>query len=76
MQNHMNFTKPNGDDFRFHGAQAAKERKPSAKSLDLFAEELPEQHDLLKGECVACLFTASTGGGSTVSSMSTYGSFS
>jgi hypothetical protein len=75
MHNHMNFTKPNGYDFRFHGAQAAKERKPGPESLDLFAEELPEQHDLLKGECVSCLFTAGTAGG-TVSSFSTYGCFS
>jgi len=65
MHNHMNFTKPNGADFR----------EPSTESLDLFAEELPEQHDLLKGECVSCLFTAGTAGG-TVSSVSTYGCFS
>jgi hypothetical protein len=69
MNNNMNFKMQNGNDSHLQG-----EQKPNAE-LDLFAEELPEQHDLLKGECVACAFTAGTAGG-TVSSFSTWGSFS
>lgn len=73
MNNKTNSATPNGSDFR--GAQAAADQRPHAEQLDLFAEELPEQHDMLSGECVACAFTAGSAGG-TVSSFSTYGSFS
>lgn len=74
MNYQTNSTKPSGNDFHFQAAQAAGEQKSNAE-LDLFAEELPEQHDLLKGECVATTFTAATAGG-TVSTVSTYSSFS
>jgi hypothetical protein len=74
MNNNLNFKIQNGNDSRLQGTQTVKEQKPNT-DLDLFAEELPEQHDLLKGECVACAFTAGTAGG-TVSSFSTWGSFS
>jgi len=43
----------------------------AADALDLFAEELPEQHDLKLGDCVGTYGTAlSCVGGSTFSSFS------
>jgi hypothetical protein len=43
----------------------------AADALDLFAEELPEQHDLKMGDCVGTYGTAlSCVGGSTFSSFS------
>jgi hypothetical protein len=43
----------------------------AADALELFAEELPEQHDLRQGNCVGTYGTAlSCAGGSTFSSFS------
>lgn len=45
--------------------------KPAVDMLDLFAEELPIQHDLKRAECFGCIGTvSSTGSGSTISSLS------
>jgi hypothetical protein len=49
----------------------AAEANGAADVLDLFAEELPEQHDSLQGDCVGTYGTAlSCVGGSTFSSFS------
>ena len=61
----MNNTKNNFD----KNVRVATHR--AADALDLFAEELPEQHDLKLGDCVGTYGTAlSCVGGSTFSSFS------
>jgi len=55
MNNMTNWATPNGSDFR--GAQAAATQQPHAERLDLFAEELPVQHDLKPVSTIATVAT-------------------
>ncbi len=58
--NEINDITRNDNEFGFHGARAAGNQKSNTALLDLFAEELPEQHDLLKYSTVGSLGSAST----------------
>jgi len=72
MNNMTNWATPNGSDFR--GAQAAATQQPHAERLDLFAEELPVQHDLKPINTFFCIGTAGTLGG-TAGTIGSVGSF-
>lgn len=61
MNNKTNWATPNGSDFR--GAQAAATQQPHAEQLELFAEELPVQRDLLGISSVSTGGTLSSIGG-------------
>lgn len=47
-----------------------------ASMLELFAEELPEQHDMLKSSTVGTVASGGTAMGSTVGTLSTFSSIS
>ena len=65
MNNKTNFTTPNGNDFRSLVAQASGQKKPNTESLDLFAEELPEQRDLAEPSTASTVSTYSSVGGTS-----------
>ncbi len=72
MNNNMNFGTQDGNGSRFQRAQAIGEQKPSAELLDLFAEELPDHHELLQYSTISTSSTIGCAGG-TVGSVGTYG---
>ena len=70
--NEMNDVTGNGNEFGFHGARAAGNQKSNTALLDLFAEELPDHHELLQYSTISTSSTIGCAGG-TVGSVGTYG---
>jgi hypothetical protein len=66
----MNYATQNNFDARSNEPNVTENLSQPGGMLELFAEELPAQHDLKASDCFGCIATVSSTAGSTFSTLS------
>jgi hypothetical protein len=68
----VNYATQRQHEVRYRESHTDENGEARAEVLELFAEDLPSQHDLKASQCISTTSTISTGGG-CIGTVGTYG---